>query len=88
MDSTFDLRFDPETYFDLPFNELKDEILKTPKFLRTIRSNKSPVLLHANYASRTEPYLAMTKEQLLNRAKLIKKIRVSVKRFICSSRNC
>ena len=36
----FDLRFDPETYFDLPFNELKDEIIKTPKFLRTIRSNK------------------------------------------------
>ena len=68
----FDLRFDPETYFDLPLNELKDEIIKTPKFLRTIRSNKAPVLLHANYASRTEPYFAMTKEQLLNRAKLVK----------------
>ena len=68
----FDLRFDPEIYFDLPLDELKKEIKKTPKFIRTIRSNKAPVLLHSDYASKAEPYSAMTKEQLLKRAKLIK----------------
>ena len=45
---------------------------KTPKFIRTIRSNKAPVLLHSDYASKAEPYSVMTKEQLLERAKLIK----------------
>ncbi len=68
----FDLRFDPEIYFDLPLDELKKEMKKTPKFIRTIRSNKAPVLLHSDYAAKAEPYSAMTKEQLLKRAKLIK----------------
>ena len=68
----FDLKFDPQIYFDLPFDELKVEMKKTPKFIRTIRSNKAPVLLHYDYASKAEPYSAMTKEQLLERAKLIK----------------
>ena len=68
----FDLRFDPKIYFDLPLEELKAEIKKTPKFIRTIRSNKAPVLLHSDYASKAEPYSVMTKEQLLERAKLIK----------------
>ena len=66
------LKFDPKIYFDLPLDELKTEIKKTPKFIRTIRSNKAPVLLHSDYASKVEPYSAMTKEQLLERAKLIK----------------
>ena len=68
----FDLKFDPQIYFDLPLDELKTEIKKTPKFIRTIRSNKAPVLLHSDYASKAEPYSVMTKEQLLERAKLIK----------------
>ena len=68
----FDLRFDPEIYFDLPLDELKKEMKKTPKFIRTIRSNKAPVLLHSDYASKAEPYSAMTKEQLFKRAKLVK----------------
>lgn len=68
----FDLRFDPEIYFDLSLNDLKIEMKKTPKFIRTIRSNKAPVLLHADYASKSDPYVAMTKEQLLKRAKIIK----------------
>ena len=68
----FDLKFDPKIYFDLPLDELKTEIKKTPKFIRTIRSNKAPVLLNSDYASKAEPYSVMTKEQLLERAKLIK----------------
>ena len=68
----FDLRFNPEIYFDYSLNELKAEMKKTPKFIRTIRSNKAPVLLHSDYAAKAEPYLAMTKEQLIKRAKLIK----------------
>ena len=68
----FDLRFNPEDYFKLSLNDLKSEIKKTPKFIRTIRSNKAPVLLHANYASRVEPYSTIASDELFKRAKLIK----------------
>ena len=68
----FDLRFDPKNYFDLPLNELKAEIQKTPKFLRTIRSNKGPVLLHPDYGCQADPYVGISKETLTERAHAIK----------------
>ena len=68
----FDLRFDPNNYFDLSLNELKAEIKKTPKFLRTIRSNKGPVLLHPDYGSKADPYIGISKETLNIRAHAIK----------------
>ena len=68
----FDLRFDPKNYFDLPLNELKSEIQKTPKFLRTIRSNKGPVLLHPDYGCQADPYVGISKETLTERAHAIK----------------
>ncbi len=68
----FDLRFDPKNYFDLPLNELKAEIKKTPKFLRTIRSNKGPVLLHPDYGCKADPYVGISKETLTKRAHSIK----------------
>ena len=69
---TFDLRFDPELYFKMPQAELKVQMQKTPKFLRTIRANKAPVLLHSDYASKVDPYVALDKATLLKRAELIK----------------
>ena len=68
----FDLKFDPNNYFDLPLNELKAEIQKTPKFLRTIRSNKGPVLLHPDYGCQADPYVGISKETLTERAHAIK----------------
>ena len=68
----FDLRFDPKNYFDLPLNELKAEIQKTPKFLRTIRSNKGPVLLHPDYGCQADPYVGISKGTLTERAHAIK----------------
>ena len=45
---------------------------KTPKFIRTIRSNKAPVLLHPDYACKAEPYVAISRDVLTKRAKAIK----------------
>ena len=36
--------------------ELKKEMMKTPKFLRTVRTNKAPVVLDASYSMKAEPY--------------------------------
>ena len=56
----------------MSINELKVEMKKTPKFLRTIRSNKAPILIDSKYAIKTEPYNAMDPNLIKKRAKLIK----------------
>ena len=51
-----DVRTDPKALFKLSYNELKNEMKKTPKFLRTVRSNKAPIILDPNYGMNVEPY--------------------------------
>ena len=51
-----DLRVDVKSLLKLSISDLKAEMKKTPKFLRTIRSNKAPIILDASYAMKVEPY--------------------------------
>ncbi len=67
-----DLRVDIEPILNMSINELKAEMKKTPKFLRTIRSNKAPIILDAEYAMKVEPYNAMDLSLIKKRAKLIR----------------
>ena len=67
-----DLRTDIERLFDLSHSELKKEMNKAPKFLRTIRSNKAPVILNASHGMKVEPYNAIAPDLLKKRAHLIK----------------
>ena len=67
-----DVRVDPEPLFKLSYNELKKEMKKTPKFLRTIRSNKAPIILDASYGIKEEPYNAIDPELIKQRAEMIK----------------
>ena len=45
---------------------------KSPKFLRTIRSNKAPIIIEAKYAMKVEPYNVIDPNLIKKRAKLIK----------------
>jgi exodeoxyribonuclease-1 len=67
-----DLRVDVEPLLNMSINELKVEMKKTPKFLRTIRSNKAPIIIEAKYAMKSEPYNAMDPNLIKKRAKLVK----------------
>ena len=67
-----DLRVDVEPLLNLSVNEIKSELKKTPKFLRTIRSNKAPMILDESYGMKAEPYNATDKELIYNRAKLVR----------------
>jgi exodeoxyribonuclease-1 len=67
-----DLRVDVEPLLNLSVNEIKSELKKTPKFLRTIRSNKAPMILDESYGMKAEPYSAMDKELINKRAKLVR----------------
>ena len=67
-----DLRVDIEPLLNMSVNELKAEMKKTPKFLRTIRSNKAPIILNKKYGMQAEPYNTMDKELINKRSKMIK----------------
>ena len=68
----FDLRTDVEPSLNLSINELKVEMKKSPKFLRTIRSNKAPIIVDAQYGMQAEPYNVMDKSLINKRADIIK----------------
>ena len=68
----FDLRTDVEPLLNLSINELKVEMKKSPKFLRTIRSNKAPIIVDAQYGIQAEPYSAMDKSLINKRADIVK----------------
>ena len=67
-----DLRSNVEPLINMSINELKNEMKKTPKFLRTIRSNKAPIILDAMYGMKVEPYNALDPELIKKRAKLVR----------------
>ena len=71
----FDLKNDVKPLLNLPVSELKVELKKSPKFVRTIRSNKAPIILHANYGMKVEPYNIINPKLLKERAELILKNR-------------
>ncbi len=68
----FDLRTDVEPLLNLSINELKVEMKKSPKFLRTIRSNKAPIIVDVQYGMQAEPYNVMDKSLINKRADIIK----------------
>ena len=67
-----DLRVDVKPLLNLSISDLKVEMKKTPKFLRTIRSNKAPIILDASYGMKVEPYNTIDSDIIKERAKLVK----------------
>ncbi len=67
-----DLKTDIEPLINMSINELKKEMAKTPKFLRTIRSNKAPIILSSKYGMEVDPYKSIDPVLILRRAKTIR----------------
>ena len=67
-----DLRIDIEPLLNLSINDLKKEMKKTPKFLRTIRSNKAAIIMDAKYGIKAEPYNKIDPMLIKSRAKLVR----------------
>ena len=67
-----DLRVDVEPLLNMSINELKVEMKKTPKFLRTIRSNKAPIIIDAEYGMKVEPYNTIDPSLIKQRAQLVR----------------
>ena len=67
-----DLRVDIKPLLKLSISDLKIEMKKSPKFLRTIRSNKAPIILDATYGMKVEPYNKMDQVLIKERAEIVK----------------
>ena len=68
----FDLRHDPNVYLEMSAQDLKVEMGKNPKFLRTVRHNKHPIIMNPSYGNEFEEYKMIGAEKISARAKLIK----------------
>ena len=56
----------------MPADALKVAMGKNPKFLRTVRHNKHPIIMNPSYGNEFEEYKMIGAEKLAARAKLIK----------------
>jgi len=65
-----DLKIDPIPLLNMSISELKSAI-KKQKFLKTIRSNKAPIILDSSYGMKVEPYSNMDPNLIKERAKMV-----------------
>jgi exodeoxyribonuclease-1 len=56
----------------MPEAELKVAMSKNPKFLRTVRHNKHPIIMNPSYGNEFDEYKMIGAEKLSERAKLVK----------------
>ena len=68
----FDLKHDPDIYLKMNVQDLKEAMGKKPKFIRTIRHNKHPVIMNPSYAMNLDEYKILGPEKLRERANKIK----------------
>jgi len=68
----FDLKSDPNYYFNLSNAELKKELKKTPKVIRTIKHKKHPIIMNSSYGINFDKYKQLGHAKLQERAKSIK----------------
>ena len=76
----FDLKSDPVYYFNLSIQELKKELDKKPKVIRTIKHKKHPVIMNANYGMNFDTYKQLGIKKLKERAKLVRENQEFIKK--------
>ena len=67
----WDLKVDPTNYLEMDRQSLSKALDSSPKFIRTVRQNKSPVLLKADYALNTDNYSKLGKDEINRRVEIL-----------------
>jgi len=68
----FDLKADPTYYFSLSIQDLRKELNKKPKVIRTIKHKKHPIIMNSNYGMNFDNYKQLGIKKLKERAKQIR----------------
>ena len=69
--TTWDLQHSPEDYIKMDYKDLKIALSKAPKVLRTIKTNRSPVLLNPSYGLKTDPYKIISPDEMQKRIQIL-----------------
>ena len=72
----FDLKNDPEDYFNMDPSVLKEALKKSPKIIRSVKDNKHPIFMNPNYGMNFEGYKQLGLKKLNERAEKIKSNKV------------
>ena len=83
----FDLKHDPNIYLKMPIQELTAAMKKQPKFIRTVRHNKHPVIMNPSYGEKFDEYKMIGTAKLQARAKLIKENKEFAEKIISIKRS-
>lgn len=67
----FDLKNDPKDLIALSDKELKNAISSSPKILRSVKTNKNPVILDFSFFDNIPEYFDLDKDVFIERASLI-----------------
>ena len=67
----WDLRWKPEDYFKLDDENLKKALTKSPKILRSFKTNKSEIILNYKHALDENPYKEIGIEELKRRVEIL-----------------
>ena len=78
----FDLRHDPSLFINLSLQDLTAAMKKQPKFLRTVRHNKHPVIMNPSYGNRFDEYNVIGESVLKERAKSIKESKIFAEKIL------
>ena len=68
----FDLKNDPEDYFNMDMSVLKEALKKSPKVIRSVKDNKHPIIMNPSYAANFDSYKQLGIKKLNERAEKIK----------------
>ena len=68
----FDLKEDPNTYFNMSMEDLKKAMKKSPKIIRSVKNNKHPIIMNPKFGENFEGYKQLGMAKLIERAELIK----------------
>ena len=83
----FDLKHDPSTYLAMSIQELTSAMKKQPKFIRTVRHNKHPIIMNPSYGEKFDEYKIIGTAKLQSRAKLIKENKEKKKKIASIKRS-
>ncbi len=67
----WDMKVSPDEYMKMEYNDLKKALSKSPKVLRSIKNNKSPVLLNKSYGLATSSYSRIPDLEFKKRAQML-----------------
>ena len=67
----WDIKIDPSKYLNMDSQALSKALDASPKVLRTVKANKSPVLLKSDYALNTENYSNIGIDEINRRVKVL-----------------